>query len=53
MISERTRDKIAASRRRGKWTGGPTPFGYKLVEKKLVIDDVEAHVVRRALPAVP
>jgi len=46
MIRERTRDKIAASRRRGKWTGGPTPFGYKLVEKKLVIDDVEAHVVR-------
>jgi len=49
MISERTRDKIAASRRRGKWTGGPTPFGYKLVEKKLVVDDVEAHVFGQGL----
>lgn len=29
MISERTRDKIAASRRRGQWTGGPVPFGYE------------------------
>ena len=27
MISERTRDKIAASRRRGKWTGGRLPYG--------------------------
>jgi DNA invertase Pin-like site-specific DNA recombinase len=25
--AERTRDKIAASRRRGKWTGGRTPLG--------------------------
>jgi DNA invertase Pin-like site-specific DNA recombinase len=46
MISERTRDKIAASRRRGMWTGGPTPLGYKLVNKKLVVDEVEAHAVR-------
>lgn len=27
MIAERTRDKIAASRRKGKWRGGPVPFG--------------------------
>ena len=27
IISERTRDKMAAARRRGKWTGGPVPFG--------------------------
>lgn len=38
MISERTRDKIAASRRRGHWTGGIVPFGYRSVERKLVID---------------
>ena len=28
MIGERTRDKIAAQRRRGKWTGGTVPLGY-------------------------
>jgi hypothetical protein len=46
MISERTRDKIAGARRRGKWTGGPTPFGYRVQDKKLVVDEVEAQVVR-------
>jgi DNA invertase Pin-like site-specific DNA recombinase len=48
MISERTRDKIAATRRRGKWTGGPCPLGYKVEAKKLVINDDEAPVVREA-----
>lgn len=28
MIAERTRDKIRAARKRGKWTGGPPPLGY-------------------------
>jgi len=46
MIGERTRDKIAASRRRGKWTGGMLPIGYKAINKKLVIDELEAVVVR-------
>ncbi|MDP1826614.1 MAG: recombinase family protein [Archangium sp.] len=48
MISERTRDKIAASRRRGKWTGGPCPFGYNVVDKKLTINELEAPIVREA-----
>ncbi len=48
MISERTRDKIAASRRRGQWTGGPVPFGYSAKEKKLYVNEVEAQVVREA-----
>jgi site-specific DNA recombinase len=48
MISERTRDKIAGARRKGKWTGGPVPFGYSVKDKKLYINDVEAHVVREA-----
>lgn len=30
LISERTRDKIAAARRRGKWTGGPPVLGYRV-----------------------
>lgn len=46
MISERTRDKIAASRRKGKWTGGPVPFGFRSVEGQLLPDDLEAPVAR-------
>jgi len=46
MIAERTRDKIAAARRRGKWIGGPVPLGYDVVEKKLVVNDLDAVVVR-------
>jgi site-specific DNA recombinase len=30
LISERTRDKIAAARRRGKWTGGQLALGYRI-----------------------
>jgi site-specific DNA recombinase len=48
MISERTRDKIAASRRRGQWTGGPVPFGYEVKEKKLFLKEAEAPTVREA-----
>ena len=35
MIRERTRDKIAGARRRGKWTGGRAPFGYRRWTKSL------------------
>lgn len=33
IISERTRDKMAASRMKGKFLGGGIPFGYQLDEK--------------------
>jgi len=46
MIAERTRDKVAAARRRGKWTGGPVPLGYDVKEKKLVVNELEAVLVR-------
>jgi hypothetical protein len=46
MIAERTRDKIAAARRKGKWTGGPVPLGYDVVDKHLVVNDLDAVVVR-------
>ncbi len=46
MIGERTRDKIQAARRRGRWTGGRVPLGYDVVERKLVVNDLEALVVR-------
>lgn len=48
MIAERTRDKIAMSRRKGKWTGGQVPFGYLAKEKRLVPHELESLVVRDA-----
>lgn len=52
MIAERTRDNIAAARRKGKWTGGPVPFGYGFREKRLVVNEAEALVVREAFQMV-
>jgi DNA invertase Pin-like site-specific DNA recombinase len=46
MIAERTRDKMAAARRKGKWTGGSVPLGYEVKDKHLVINPVEAPLVR-------
>ncbi len=47
MISERTRDKIAAARRKGKWSGGMPVLGYNVAETKLVVDKCEAQSVRQ------
>jgi hypothetical protein len=47
VIGERVRDKIAASKRRGIWVGGPVPLGYGAVGKKLEIIPQEADLVRR------
>ena len=46
LSSERVRDKVAASRRKGKWTGGGVPLGYDVTDKKLVINPAEAETVR-------
>jgi len=46
MISERTRDKIAATRRKGKWAGGMPVLGYDVVDTKLVVVETEAERVR-------
>jgi site-specific DNA recombinase len=46
LSSERVRDKVAASRRKGKWTGGTVPLGYDARDKKLVINKTEAETVR-------
>ncbi len=47
MISERTRDKIAAARRKGKWSGGMPVLGYSVADTKLVVDPDEAQRVRQ------
>ena len=31
---------------KGGWPGGPAPFGYRISEKKLVIEETEADLVR-------
>jgi DNA invertase Pin-like site-specific DNA recombinase len=46
LASERVRDKVAASRRKGKWTGGTVPLGYEARDKKLVVNLAEAETVR-------
>jgi site-specific DNA recombinase len=48
LISERTRDKVQAARRRGKWTGGHVVLGYDLDPKGggLVVVPEEAELVR-------
>ena len=46
MISERTRDKVAAARRKGKWIGGVPILGYTVEKSKLVVDEAEAVRVR-------
>jgi site-specific DNA recombinase len=46
LSSERVRDKIAASRRKGKWTGGTVPLGYEARDKKLVVNKTEVETVR-------
>ena len=43
---ERVRDKVAASRKKGKWTGGSVPLGYDSKDKRLIVNSAEAKVVR-------
>lgn len=45
VSSERVRDKIRASKAKGLWTGGTPKLGYDLVDKKLVINPVEAEQI--------
>jgi site-specific DNA recombinase len=46
VTGERIRDKIAASKKKGIWVGGVIPFGYQLVDHRLVPDEIEAPIVR-------
>ncbi len=46
VTGERIRDKIAASKKKGMWMGGPVPLGYDLHERKLLINETEAATVR-------
>src|SRR5262249_38420119 len=46
VIGERIRDKIAASKKKGMWMGGIPPLGYGVRDRKLVIINGEAEIVR-------
>jgi site-specific DNA recombinase len=48
IISERTRDKMGAARKKGKWIGGTIPLGYDLDREthKLSVNDKEAKIIR-------
>lgn len=46
VIGERIRDKFAASKRKGMWMGGRIPLGYDVVDRKLIINEAEAKIVR-------
>jgi hypothetical protein len=46
VTGERIRDKIAASKRKGLWMGGPLPLGYDVKDRRLVINETEADLVR-------
>jgi site-specific DNA recombinase len=45
VTGERIRDKIAASKKKGMWMGGMPPLGYDVKNRKLVVNDAEAHIV--------
>ena len=46
VIGERIRDKFAASRRKGMWMGGVPPLGYDVIDRKLIVNEKEAELVR-------
>lgn len=45
VTAERIRDKVAASKKKGIWMGGPVPLGYDVVDRKLIVNETEAKTV--------
>jgi site-specific DNA recombinase len=46
IAGERICDKIAASKRKGMWMGGNVPLGYDVRDRKLIVNEPEAAIVR-------
>ena len=46
VTSERIRDKIGASKRKGLWVGGVVPLGYQAKDRKITVVEEEAKTVR-------
>lgn len=49
VTGERIRDKIAASKKKGLWMGGPVPLGYQVQHRKLLVAPREAAQVRHIM----
>lgn len=45
-LAQKVRRGQTESLRKGHWLGGQTPYGYKVVDKKLVIDEDQAEIVK-------
>lgn len=45
-LSQKVRRGMNESRLKGNYTGGPLPYGYKVQDKKIVIDEQRAEIVR-------
>ncbi len=46
MLADRIRDKAHALRRAGRWIGGAAPYGYDLVDGRLILNRKEAATIR-------
>ncbi|HXF87997.1 MAG TPA: recombinase family protein [Xanthobacteraceae bacterium] len=46
ITAERIRDKFRVSRQKGMWMGGHPPLGYDVRNRKLVVNEAEAELVR-------
>ncbi len=46
VTGERIRDKIAASKKKGLWMGGQPSLGYNVRDRKLLVNEAEAAIVR-------
>jgi site-specific DNA recombinase len=46
VTSERIRDKIAASKRKGLWVGGNLPLGYEMKDGKIAVVEEDAELGR-------
>lgn len=46
LTSERLRDFFHSAAKRGRWIVGKRPFGYRVVENRLLVDQDEARIVR-------
>lgn len=47
LTSERTKDKMLQRAQKGMWNGGGVPFGYKRENKKLVVNEKEADILKK------
>ena len=50
VTSERIRDKISASKRKGLWVGGMAPLGYDTKDRKITVNEAEADLRSDHLP---